>query len=340
MSKNNVVIVISTVVVLVLLGVLAVLLVGVGRLTISQKQLSRLKGEWRQFYQRNPFPSQENVLKEKENNKTILLWFDDLMKTLRVNQIEPGKNKSASLFRDVLVEKRNKMLELAAGKVPDKFGFGFGRYLAGGAPAAPENVPILTQQLLITEELFHLFLTSNVKEIVSITREEFDAAGGTAEAGATGSGRSRLRAGAAVPPPGMTPTPSVVGAKPGTIEGDALYGRLHFVFEFKAKESVVWEVLNRLAACNMIVVVTSVQMDSEGEDVVKLGVPTSAEKGAGVVPEAEVESGKDVPKVRAKTDLKEKERIPSRRERLVCGQAKALPMKVRMEMDVYRFRGE
>lgn len=341
MPKNIVAVTAGIIVGILLLGAVAVLGVGVGRLAISKNQRGKLKDDWRQFYQRNPFPSRENVVKEKENNKTIEFWFSELMTALRKHQIEPEK-KSPSMFKGLLDEKRNEMLDLAkrAGVVcPDKFAFGFGRYLASGNLPAPENVPILTQQLLITENLLRLCIESNnVKEIVSIERDDFDA--GAAESGT----RARGRRGAAVEaPPPVGVVPGVPTARPGEITGDALSGKLHFVFEFKAKESVVWEVLNRLASHGMIVVVTSVQLDNEGADIAKLGGPDA--EGAAKRSEAEAETAS--PKTGAKEKPAAAEtagggetKFPTREERKVCGLSKSLPMRVKIEMDVYRFKGE
>lgn len=340
MPKNIIAVIAGIVVGILLLGAVAMLGVGVGRLAISKNQRGKLKDDWRQFYQRNPFPSRENVLKEKENNKTIELWFSELMTALRKHQIEPEK-KSPSMFKGLLDEKRNEMLGLArkAGVAcPDKFSFGFGRYLASGNLPAPENVPILTQQLLITEDLLRLCVESNnVKEIVSIERDEFDA--GAGESGT----RARGRRGAAVEAPPAAMVPSVPIARPGEITGDALSGKLHFVFEFKAKESVVWEVLNRLARHGMIVVVTSVQFDNEGVDIVKLGGP----EGEGAEKKSEAEAETAPRKTAAKSGPATGEKagggetkFPTREERKVCGLSKSLPMRVKIEMDVYRFKGE
>ena len=341
--KNIMVVVGVVIVVLLLLGAVFVLGVGVWRLAKSEKQLGKLKGQWKEFYQKSkPFPSRENVLKEKENNQTIDNWFSKLMKALRKHQVEP-ENKSPSMFKGVLDEKRNKMLALARESdkdiVKSDFAFGFSRYLASGNLPAPENVPTLTQQLLIIEDLFGLLVESNVKEVLAIEREEFDAAGGEGD----GHGFAPLPPGM----PGLSPGPQA--RRPGAIEGESLYGKLHFVFEFRAKESAVWDALNRLANHGMIVVVTSVQLDSEGPDVLKMIGAGAGEAAKGPGAEAVEDEAQPRRSVTRKTKkpeaavapkAEEEKKIPTRQERVVSGPTKAFPVKARVEVDVYRFKGE
>ena len=354
-SKNIVVVVVSVIVVLLLLGAAAMLVVGGYRLRDSRKKLTTLKDEWKQFYQQEPFPSRENVLKVKEDNKVIDQWFDELTKALRQDQVLPGKNKSAALFKDLLVDTRNKMVALAAEKkvtMPDKFAFGFSRYLASGELPAPENVPYLAQQLLIIESLYRLFLDADIKELTSVQREEFDAPNA-----AENEAKLHAQEGA----PGMPPGSRAEATKPGVVEGDALYGKLHFVFEFKAGERAVWDVLSRLANQGMIVVVTSVRIDSAGLAAVKAALPTVGEKAAEAAEEApakgpprpqglqarleaarKAKAEKDQAAVEAAKVMERAapQRIPSRQERLVSGPSKSLPVNVRIELDVYRFKAE
>jgi len=352
-SKNIFVVMGSVVVVLLLLGAAAMLGVGAWRLAKSEAKLKRLKGDWRRFYEQNdPFPSRENVLKEKKNNETIDFWFAELMKELRKDQIVPGKSKSASAFGDDLGRERDKMRALAVAKgvsIPDGFAFGFDRYLSGRGAVLPsaENVPYLRQQLETIERLYSLMIESDVKAIVSVEREEFDAAtegpsasvpsGGPAVAAGTGE-------------EGL--------GKPGTVHGEALYGKLHFAFVFKARENTVWDVLNCLAKQDMIIVVTSIQVDGEGLDVVKVALPTAAEKDGGGEAEeavtkatprggllarkaAERAAAAAAEKAKEKSKVKETvSRIPSRQERVICGPSKAAPARVRIELDVYRFKEE
>jgi hypothetical protein len=352
-SKNIFVVVGSVVVVLLLVGAAMMLGVGAWRLTRSETNLKRLKGQWRQFYEQgNPFPSRENVLKEKKNNETIEFWFTEVMKELRKDQIVPdmGKN-SASLFGDDLGRERDKMRALAEARgvsIPGEFAFGFDRYLAGRGAVLPttENVPYLRQQLETIERLYNLIVESDVKAIESIERDPFDAV--TEETAPKPS----------VSMPG-TGTEGRRAMKPGTMQGDALYGKLHYAVTFKTRENIVWDVLNRLAKQDMIIVVTSVQMDGEGLDVVKAALPTSAAKDEGTAVEAttratpmggllakraaERAAAAAAEKEKAKGKPKEKEadsRIPSRQERLICGPSKAAPARVKIELDVYRFKEE
>jgi hypothetical protein len=122
--------------------------------------------------------------------------------------------------------------------------------------------------------------------------------------------------------------------------------------------------LNQLARQDLIIVVTSVKVDGEGLDVVKAALPAATEKeggkgdgGAAVTAGASRGDARAARRAaeraaaaeRAKEKEKEKEnekpkeaatdaRIPSRQERVICGPSKAAPARVKIELDVYRFK--
>lgn len=108
----------------------------------------------------------------------------------------------------------------------------------------------------------------------------------------------------------------------GLIGKDDLLAKLHFIFEFKAKESSVLNILDRLAAHKMFVVVSSLQFEKMGMDVKKHKKPIDRDRE------------------KLTEEARGPEEIPSRLERLLSGPALEKPMNVTIEMDVYRFKGE
>jgi len=113
-SKNIFVVIASVVVALLLVGAAAMLGVGAWRLASSEGNLKGLKGTWRQFYEQgNPFPSRENVVKEKKNNETVDFWFAEIMKELRKGQVAPNmglvgrlRQKVRDLLRGLMSQRR------------------------------------------------------------------------------------------------------------------------------------------------------------------------------------------------------------------------------------------
>lgn len=298
---------------------------GIGQFSDAERRLKDAVELLKTYYWKNPFPTSKNIVLEQENVRILKEWFGRLMEDLRKDQVEPDRTKSPSKFMKLLSEKKNKLTELASlnGTVlPENFAFGFDRYSAEGIPPAPDDVPRLTQQLMIIENLFGVFCQEDAKQIISIRRDEFE---DPATPGGPGGPRGRRRRDSREKV--TTSTRPVTVGNAGIMGKDDLYARLHFVFDFKAKESSVLNILNRLTCHGMFVVITSLKFEKEGIEVVKI-VPRGAEiaQGSGEESTAMQKDVKDV--------------IPPRIERMMCGLELETPMKVKMEMDVYRFRKE
>jgi hypothetical protein len=108
---------------------------------------------------------------------------------------------------------------------------------------------------------------------------------------------------------------------------DALFAKYHFVVDFSAKEAVLWQVLNRLAASEMFIVVTGVWIEKNKDDV----------RPAPARPEAEAPEAAPAGRTAPKAGDKAPEAVTYRRERLVSGPQIEDPMSVRLELDVYKF---
>jgi len=292
MHKN----IVGGVVVMLLFGSVGFLLFkGINRLSNTRKKLEKSMMELSNYYRNDPFPSEENVAQEKKNVEVLQNWFGELIRNLREGQIEPKEDKSPSTFMDLLGDRKNGLIKLAKSSgaaLPKNFAFGFDRYFASSVPPAPDDVPRLTQQLTIIEDLCKVLLEERVKEIVAIGRSEFE------------DKRSRAAS-------------DIKNADTGGM--DDLYTKMHFVFEFKAKENSVWSILNCLTSHHMFIIPTLLQFEKQGEDIL------------GSKPKGE-ESRESEEKAADRFDD-----FPSRRERLVCGQEFETPMMVKLEVDVYTF---
>ena len=330
MTRKNILLLAGAGVALVLLAIATVLLVkGIRKFREAEADLSRAQVALDGYYAHDPFPSRENVGLERTNVDTLREWFGKIRDALREGQIEEV-HKSPSTFMTLLSEKRNALVRRARAvwvALPENFAFGFDRYSAEGVLPAPGDVPRLTQQLMIVERLSEVLLEERVRGIESIERvvseqgAEGAAMSGTPEA-AAGRGRGRR--------PMRRPTASQT--KPATlatgeVRTEDLYASQHVVLAFTVNEASLIRVLNRLASDAMFVVVTRVQMKKERDDVVlpSLTVENTPLADEGASP--------------AEGEATVKEALP-RRERVVSGPDREVPLNVRVELDVYRFMGD
>ena len=352
--KKNVVWMIVAVVVGILLAASTVLLaIGIGNLAMTQKRLNVLLNNWRSFYQLDPFPSEENIKRESENNARLEKWFGDMVRMLRRQQRDRDPNKSPTNFKTLLDQRAKAMADKAGGRValPPNFGFGFDRYVATRVLPEPEDVPILTQQLFIMEELFNVLVDAGVAEITGMAREQFESG---SQSGQTSVRRSGRGAGAEALPAEEGGEAAAPKLKPGEIPPGALYGKLHFILEFRAFEKPLLDVLNRLASHGMVMAVTDVKIEAEGTDLQKMvqaGKPKESEPSEQKKPRLnmvlgekrndEKSSAVKAGEGAAETNPSPEESgPPPRDQRIVCGQGKVLPMKVTVGVDVFVFRGD
>ncbi|NQU39303.1 MAG: hypothetical protein HQ523_05065, partial [Lentisphaerae bacterium] len=296
---------------------------GISQFSKEEKTLKRSVATLRNYYARNPFPSKENVEREKANGVDLQRWLGELSESLREGQVEPIQI-TPSIFKGLFSQKRDQLKILAKDHkvtVPDGFAFGFERYSAGGALPAPSDVPRLAQQLMIADQLCRVLFESGASAVTQLRREEFDSAG-VAEVGQVGrpnrpNRSSRARPSVARAASSIVNRPWTVTGDAGELKGSDLSARLRFGLTFEAREEALMKVLNQLAAHEMFVVVTLLQIEKESDDVVE---PQSA---LGTVAEDNVMAGGS--------------KHPPRSQRLMSGIALEQPMSVSMEVDVYRF---
>lgn len=262
------------------------------------------------LYANNPFPSPGNVEREKENGHKLLGWFKELTKLARGEQ-EPPVERTPSNFMSLLGDRRAQLSQMAnknGVELAPSFAFGFDRYFAAGSTLpAKEDVPRLTEQLMIIDKLSAALFDEHVSALLSIEREEFEAS----SAGATAKRRGARR-------PAMT-GPAV--ANTGLIGKDDLFGKMHFVIEMRAREKSLMSVLNRLAREDLFVTVTGVGVEKERSD---------------ILPVEEDETTKEVDAA-AEGGVAQTNQIPSRSQRIISGTEVEQPMKVILDLDVYKF---
>lgn len=310
---------------------------GFSQLSESEATLSQKRSELIQFFDRNPFPSPENVARERDNMQRLGDLFTGLMEELRKGQGVAPEKSSPSTFMSVLSGKRNNLVALARSRnvtLAEGLGFGFDKYLGSQSELpAPDHVPRLTQQLAIVETLGQVFFKEGISELSSVKRDEFESAAALAVAtastpaapapGTPAPARRRQQPGAAVPP---GQTGAVRASKAGVLGTQDLYSSFRFTIEFKAKERVLMAVLNQIASADSFIVVRRLQIAKEGQDVQDM------------VAQAAKTANDEDPGQNAVAKPVVSPRTLTRQERMVSGQGMEVPMKILLELDVYRFR--
>jgi len=323
-NRNTLLVIVGVIVGVLLLLAGILLYRGISRFSEAENKLKSSMLLLKGFYGKDPFPSEENIARERENVGILNRRFEDLLGGMRAGQIESVK-KTPSTFMILFSDTKIKMVRMARERgveVPENFAFGFDRYSASGILPAPGDVPRLTQQLAVMERLCRIQFEENISELVLVVRDQFEDSAERAGGGGRPSRHGRpSRPGSFQPGAGTQPRLLKQNKRAGLMEEDSLYAKLHFIVELKTKEAALFNVLNRLAANRMFAVVTSVEIKKDSPDVLS-------------VKEKAVEPAEDAIEAPVTDYLEAKSRL----ERLVSGPDLEKPMSVILEIDVYRFR--
>lgn len=319
----------------------ALLFRGLLRLRREHEDLDRAKRKLSGIYERNPFPSPENIEVERASTATLQQWYAELHDALRARNIVSHEDSPSLFIRNfeaTTATLRNlanqHRVTLTAG--PD-FPFGFDRYSGTGVLPPREHVAVLSEQLLIIEQLCRILFESGIVSLSSVRRDPVDREDG---AGASPRGPS------APPPAGgrsqrpgapMGPAAAPAARTVGVVVGEH-YSTMHFRLEFTAGEVALIEALNRFSSGRVFVAVESIAFSKEMRELVpEIAVtpsprPAAAEDLFFSRPEA-VPAAPELPAV---TPIWKRPKD----QRIVSGPGNETPMQVAIELSVYKFKGE
>jgi hypothetical protein len=338
---------------LVFLAVGALLLRGFTTFSGALDTFRREKNALGQYYARDPFPSEANIQRELNNAALVGVWYEKLLERLMSRNIV-STEESPSLFRFHYENARKRLkdrarvnnVQVSGGP---EFAYGFERYANTGELPKPEPVPRLMEQLTIIENICGVLFDNGIKHLAAVRRDDVESS-----AGAPAAAHGGLTVPAVVPgrPVARPPRPARPGTRTGKVGGAAassavaarsvgkLYTKLHFGFDFKAKQGALLGVLNALSSNDMFVVVTSVSMAKTVPEMVPAGLPPTgvpvddttrtlppAFEGPVTPPAA--------PLVQAPQPWERK-----KAERIVSGPEHEIPVDATVELDVYKFQRE
>lgn len=318
-KKSVVVIALVSVLALVFLVSCFLLIRGVSQFSKEEKTLARSVNTLRNYYARNPFPSSENVDREEANGEDLRQWMGGLSDALREGQIDPIQKTPAQFLR-LFSQTRDELTQVAGQtktRLADDFAIGFERYSASGSLPAPPDVPRLAQQLVIADQICRIIFESGATELSKLRREEFESAAASPAPGAAPGGRTGRRR-----RPGPVATSSSggrswnVSPRAGMLGDKDLHARMRFGVAFEARQDSLLRIMNALASHDMFAVVTLLNIEKTGDDV---NLPAKVDDTAAIGLAADPSEH------------------PPRSQRLMSGEMLEKPMRVTMEIDVYRF---
>ena len=303
---------------------------GVMRFNEVARALDDAKQQLTGYYQEAVFPSAENVQREKDNTVQMTRWYEELTTALRAGNVT-NSERSPSRFVGILERARERLLrdaQAAGTELPKSFAFGFDRYSGTGTLPRPDDVPRLTEQLILVTRVCIILFENRVKELRVVERALFEGgeAVATTAAGAGPGRRPAAGGGAGVEPVGgLSPS----GAQPGIIPDGGLYGKYRFAFEFNAKESSLLSILNALASSPVFTVVNVIRVVKEVPVLLPAVADTPvAEQGAEQAGIGFGDKPAEPPAVHLGPNYP------------VCGLEMEIPMQVRIELDVFKFKGD
>ncbi|MDD4101773.1 MAG: Amuc_1100 family pilus-like protein [Kiritimatiellae bacterium] len=273
------------------------------------------------IYRAKVFPSDANINRVREDQKVLEGWLVTASNLLHKGDLVIDKKTPAG-FKQVLQES---VRDLSAhpgavnGRIvgPNSY-FGFDRYL-GQSDSLPEqeHVDRLTLQLAVIEKICTELYAANIMELRTVTREMFDG-GDTAQAMDTGS-TTRRRRRRDDEGSDRQQAPSAALANAGEY-----FSKQRFSFEFVTRPSAFIEVLNRLSALDLFVVVAEVELRKTSDTL-------TARQTAG---------GKDARSGRTDADAVAVDPASlTHIQRIVTDPELEPPVNVKLEIDVYSFEG-
>jgi len=301
---------------------------GVSDFNAAKSERTKIKRSLEKYYKAPIFPSLENVKQEFDNSSQADEWFNKLGSVLYMGNVTSSET-SPTKFKTATYNVRrnlNKKARKAGTGLPDTstlFAFGFERY-AGTDGTLPQSgdVARLIEQLVIINRISTILFDNNIKSLSSVKRDIFETSAGVTAAPAKTDRRSR-RGGRQSRSSGGSAQSSASLKNVGIIASGALFAKMHFVFEFRAKERALLDILNAFSTSKMFIVVTSVSL-SKNTPVLVPEVVDSADKNGSALDGGS--GGEEIAPQRLGPNYP------------VCGIKMEIPLDIRIELDVYKFK--
>lgn len=313
---------------LVCLGVGWFLFSALGAKNKAAKTRNQAYEELRQIYGAKVFPNDENIKRVKEDEKALAAWLVPASNVVHKGDLSVGQESPTGfkkLLLDTVRSLSNQPGGVAGKAVASGFNFGFDRYLGESVtlPSA-DQVDRLTRQLFVIETICKELYAAKIVSLDGVARETFEEkdAAEKAQEERPAANRPRNRRSRS------DASRSTRGASVAHAESSAssdLFSKQRFTFQFKARPDAFVDVLNRLAAMDLFVVVAETEIRKTDDPLVKpaaAAAESTKKKGSSPFGAAAVESAT----------------IPHA-QRIVTDPELDAPVSVKLDIDVYSFEG-
>ena len=216
------------------------------------------------IYNERIFPSEIHAALIREEAQYLTAWKTNFVETQRAafqveTRLSPSQFK-LQVLQPAIRELSQAQTEGGTRIVPDGFAFGFEAYIPGDKkmPDAAD-VPKLAVQFELIRRLCQELFASNIIALRQVQRLVFETAAVPEVPSAPAGKKARLVAAAAA----AAAVPAVAQNR----DPRALTGQQPFTFEFTARKDALLTVLNRLAVCDLFVVVKELEIRKVGMDV-------------------------------------------------------------------------
>lgn len=321
MNRDKMLMAGSSLVFLILLGV-SVVFLAKGRGAVKEVLVKRDAAlrDLRRLYDADPFPSDENTVlmrTESERLSAIRGAFTNELVGRNIGKEYLSPSRFIQVLQEAIRDRMQATAPIVEGSrvIPAGFNFGFDRYMEVGSPMPRSvDVPRLAQQLAMVELLVEQVYSSQVA-LVKIQRDQFDSPQSDEGGGSRLGGRTRLRAG------------MDGGTDFGMYKG-RYYSAQRFRMEVRGRQSAIETLLNKLAAMDLFVIVTDIELGKARSD---LRAPKSGS----------VDGEQDA--LAELSDKKVEQELVSKlppSQRLVAGAEIDPPLQATIELDVLSFGKE
>ena len=242
--KHNLILVVFACIFVVFLAACGFLVYNaIGKLGSAKLDLDEKRKTLEQMRANKPYPSKENVDLLQKDLQRFTKQYEALRDAAGKGELRVPDKLNPTVFEQLLYQKWDRLQQSAASanvKLPERFTFGFGRYLSA-APCTDakgdecaRRARLLMKELLAVEKVTDVLISSGVEDIRVVRRAEVE------------------------PNPGPDTLGALAGQNPAS-----LYETLPLEFQFDCTLTGLREVLNGLLHSEYLFIIRSLTVSTE-----------------------------------------------------------------------------
>ena len=290
----------------------------------KKTQLDEARSELENLYRAKIFPNDENIKQMQEDQKTLGGWLEAATNRLAEGGV-PLEDLSPALFKSKLTGDIREMAKQSCptgvqARVGADFMFGFDKYKEAVLPVK-EDVPRLNQQLEMIKLIVTELNEAGIAKLDAVAREVFEDGSGLAKTEAAPTPKKNKNR----PLPSDSEGAAPVGDAQQAMMSPALanlFSRQRFSVVFLAHPDTLADVLNRLSAMSMLTVVSDVEIKKTAESITRVA-----------------DAAKPAARDGAKPEEQPAEPAAAAASQIVTNPEDEPPVNVRLNLDVYSFKG-